>query len=1001
MTNRGKKQALALCLSLALLLGLLPAAALADDGPPAGGNTWTFTSKAELESGYDQTQDGDTIILDYSDIRVEILEGVNGSAFQNRRLVVLGSDHPMRLIATPVRPDELEIRSGVILLSGEFPMADFILSGGTLGRSPDDDGYAVISGTFDYRGGALDDDGPFGRLVVLKNADSSFVNHSGQDVRITSCSQAEMIVPAGGTGYGDGTVTAPPTGDFTVDGLTITTTSGDPVSRKADGQILLGSGTYAVSGNWSGAGTLTGDSVIRVPSGKTADVTLNGVSIDASGADGVCAFNMTGATVNLTLADGSDNVLKSGRSRTGLEAPVNSTLTIGGSGALAATGGDLGAGIGGTTTGGDGTANDGGTITIRDSARVTATGGDEGAGIGGASLGGGGTITIQGSARVTATGGDNGAAGIGGGYHNTVSSGTITIGGGARVTATGGDYAAGIGSGDRDASSGVATGAVTVDGDAVVFAVGGTEADDIGAGRGGFVTKTLTKGVVFEGISGTVYGGVTLPGDLTIPDGSALEIPGGATLTNNHTLTNDGTIDGSGILTGGGVFTGAGVYTLKVSGIAPPTLKSAAQTSVTLNAVTLHGGGTAEYARSGTDAAPADGWQIGVTFDGLTAGTSYYFFVRVTGDSIYRDATSAGAAIQTASGGSSGDGDDRPSPTEQAVSKVEKAKDGDTVKLDLPSGGKLPGKALEAAAGKDVTLEIDAGNGVTWIINGKDLPTGKLADLNLKVDAKADTIPVDVMNALTGEQKVMQLALSHNGAFDFPLTLRLETGKENAGLFANLYYYNEADKTLEYQSTAKIGPDGNADLPFEHASSYAVVIDETSHAPVELPFTDVTKGDWCYEAVEYVYGAGLMVGVTDAAFGPDGPVTRAQVWTVLARLDGADTSGGAPWYAPARDWAVEMGVSDGTGPDGPVTQEQLVTMLYRYAQSAGMDVSVGGDTNILSYDDAFDVAEWAVPAFQWACGAGVVSGTSDTTLSPQAGATRAQLAAVLTRMTEK
>ena len=981
MTNRGKKQALALCLSLALLLGLLPGTGLADDGPPAGGKTWTFTSKEELESTYDQTQNGDTIILDYSNIRVEILEGVNGSAFQNRRLVVLGSDYPMKLIAFNVQPDQLEIRSGVILLNGMFPTADFILSGGTLRSDSDNAGYVSISGTFDYRSGALDDGDNPGKLVLLKNADSSFVNHSGQDVWILSSSRGEMVVPAGGTGYGDG--------------LTITTTGGEPVSRKAGGQILLGDGTYAVSGNWSGAGTLTGGSVILVPSGKTADITLNGVSIDVSGVAGACAFDMAGATVNLTLADGSDNVLKSGRSRTGLEAPVNSTLTIGGSGALEATGGDLGAGIGGAATGGRT-----GTITIRDSARVTATGGDKGAGIGGAATGDGGTITIRDSARVTATGG-SGAAGIGGGYQNTVSSGTITIGGGARVTATGGDYGAGIGSGDYNAATGVATGAVTVDGDAVVFAVGGTEADDIGAGRGGSVTKTLTKGVVFEGISGMVYGGVTLPGDLTIPDGSALEIPSGATLTNNHTLQNDGEIKGSGILTGGGVFTGAGTYTLQVSGIAPPTLKSAAQTSVTLNAVTLQGGGTVEYARSGTDAAPADGWQTGVTFDGLTAGTSYYFFVRVTGDSIYRDATSAGAAIQTASGGSSGDGDDRPSPTEQAVSKVEKAKDGDTVKLDLPSGGKLPGKALEAAAGKDITLEIDAGNGVTWIINGKDIPKGKLADLNLKVDAKADNIPVTVINALTGEQKVMQLALSHNGAFDFPLTLRLETGKENAGLFANLYYYNEADKTLEYQSTAKIGADGNADLPFDHASSYAVVIDETSHAPVELPFTDVAKGDWCYEAVEYVYGAGLMVGTTDTAFGPSGPVTRAQVWTVLARLDGADTSGGAPWYTPARDWAVEKGVSDGTNPDGPVTREQLVTMLYRYAQNAGMDVSVGGDTNILSYDDAFDVAEWAIPAFQWACGAGVVSGTSDTTLSPQAGATRAQLAAVLTRMTEK
>ena len=97
---------------------------------------------------------------------------------------------------------------------------------------------------------------------------------------------------------------------------------------------------------------------------------------------------------------------------------------------------------------------------------------------------------------------------------------------------------------------------------------------------------------------------------------------------------------------------------------------------------------------------------------------------------------------------------------------------------------------------------------------------------------------------------------------------------------------------------------------------------------------------------------------------------------------------------------MEKGVGDGTDPDGAVTREQLVTMLYRCAQNAGIDVSVGGDTNILSYTDAFDVAEWAVPAFQWACGSGILSGTSDITLSPQAGATRAQFAAVLMRFLE-
>ena len=197
--------------------------------------------------------------------------------------------------------------------------------------------------------------------------------------------------------------------------------------------------------------------------------------------------------------------------------------------------------------------------------------------------------------------------------------------------------------------------------------------------------------------------------------------------------------------------------------------------------------------------------------------------------------------------------------------------------------------------------------------------------------------------------------------------------------------------------------EGFAKVETDSLSPFAVLDGVYTQAELEAlagwenPFADVKVGDWFYDAVKYVHQKGLMVGVTETAFGPDGPVTRAQVWTVLARLDGADTSGGAPWYAPAQTWAVQKGVSDGTDPDGPVTREQLVTMLYRYAQNAGMDVSVGGDTNILSYSDAPDVAAWAVPAFQWACGSGIISGTSGATLSPRTGATRAQLAAILQR----
>ena len=73
-------------------------------------------------------------------------------------------------------------------------------------------------------------------------------------------------------------------------------------------------------------------------------------------------------------------------------------------------------------------------------------------------------------------------------------------------------------------------------------------------------------------------------------------------------------------------------------------------------------------------------------------------------------------------------------------------------------------------------------------------------------------------------------------------------------------------------------------------------------------------------------------------------------------------------------------------------------MLWRYAKAQGYDVSIGEDTNILSYTDAFDVAEYAIPATQWAVGAGIINGTGDgATLTPQGQATRAQVATMLYR----
>ena len=178
-----------------------------------------------------------------------------------------------------------------------------------------------------------------------------------------------------------------------------------------------------------------------------------------------------------------------------------------------------------------------------------------------------------------------------------------------------------------------------------------------------------------------------------------------------------------------------------------------------------------------------------------------------------------------------------------------------------------------------------------------------------------------------------------------------------------------------------------------------VKADETTEQPSTKTFSDVSSSDWFADAVKYVSDKGMMNGTGTGKFSPADSTTRAMLMTVIARYAGEDTTGSNPWYQKSMEWAKANGVSDGTAPNANITREQLVTMLYRYAKASGKDVSVGEDTNILSYTDATTVSEYAVPAMQWACGAGIVNGANGK-LNPQNNATRAEVAAILMRFCE-
>lgn len=178
-------------------------------------------------------------------------------------------------------------------------------------------------------------------------------------------------------------------------------------------------------------------------------------------------------------------------------------------------------------------------------------------------------------------------------------------------------------------------------------------------------------------------------------------------------------------------------------------------------------------------------------------------------------------------------------------------------------------------------------------------------------------------------------------------------------------------------------------------------------------FSDVSKNDWFYDAVQDAVDMGLMAGVSADRFDPKGTVTRAMVAQILYAREGKPTVSGAAaisdvpanaWFHNAMQWAKGQGVIAGypdgrMDPNAPVTREQLAVILHSYAQKKGMNVSKTADLS--GYADSAAVSVWAKDAMSWAVGSGLISGRSASTLAPAGSATRAECAVIFTQMFQK
>ena len=284
--------------------------------------------------------------------------------------------------------------------------------------------------------------------------------------------------------------------------------------------------------------------------------------------------------------------------------------------------------------------------------------------------------------------------------------------------------------------------------------------------------------------------------------------------------------------------------------------------------------------------------------------------------------------------------------------------------------------------GSSVT-ESTAPNGSTGTVktdeNGNTEATAKLSAKALedaKKNGEAVKAPVEVVasrNSSTAPTVSIELP---KGAGE--TKVEIPVSNASSGTVAVLVHPDGTEEILK----ASIPTENGIQLTVNGGATVKIIDNSKDFAD--------TQNHWAKDAIDFVSARELVYGIGNNLFGVSGEMTRGMVNTVLARLAGANTEGGAKWYDKGTEWAVQRGISDGTNPTAPVTREQLAAMLYRFAGAPAV-------SGALNFNDANAVSEYARSALLWATQNGILNGVGGDLAAPAAPAERAQVAAMLAR----
>ena len=283
-------------------------------------------------------------------------------------------------------------------------------------------------------------------------------------------------------------------------------------------------------------------------------------------------------------------------------------------------------------------------------------------------------------------------------------------------------------------------------------------------------------------------------------------------------------------------------------------------------------------------------------------------------------------------------------------------------------------------------------------------------------DAVTAADPTDFTSTLTYEDSgVYKYYVNEDGATEVPAAILISwnTGSGTPEDIAKTAYIS-GNLRFAYGITEQQYADQSAQGKrlASNIATITVVHGTKAEEPWVNPFRDVTESDWFYDDVRFANQNGLFNGVEKDLFAPEEPMTRGMLVTVLWRLDGETAPKTATtftdvdvnaYYADAVAWAAESGVVNGIGgnkfdPEGNVTREQIAAILFRYASLKGVDTAARA--NLATFPDAEKTSAYAHNALSWAVAAELVKGTKEGStiyLDPQGSATRAQVAAILSR----